>query len=73
MGWVMVSEEKEVIENVDDLQADPILAWQDKHIFKIGGFAGIIFPGIIGLVIIGGLKGFLGGLIWGGLLFKGWG
>ena len=68
MGWVMVSEEKEVIENVDDLQADPILVWQDKHIFKIGGFAGIIFPGIIGLVIIGGLKGFLGGLIWGGLL-----
>ena len=68
MGWVMISENEDKIEHVKDLQADPILVWQDKHIFKIGGFAGIIFPGLIGLVIIGGLNGFLGGVIWGGLV-----
>ncbi|MBK00587.1 MAG: hypothetical protein CMB48_06560 [Euryarchaeota archaeon] len=68
MGWVMISENEEKIEQVKDLQADPILVWQDKHIFKIGGFAGIIFPGLIGLLIIGGFNGFLGGVIWGGLV-----
>ncbi len=68
MGWVMVSEDEEKIEHVKDLQEDPILAWQDKHIFKIGGFAGIIFPGLIGMLLIGGLTGFFGGFIWGGLV-----
>jgi len=68
MGWVMISEEEQRIENVDDLQSDPILLWQDKHIFKIGGFAGIILPGLVGILLIGGVSGFLGGLIWGGLL-----
>ena len=68
MGWVMISEEEQRIENVDDLQSDPILLWQDKHIFKIGGFAGIILPGLAGILLIGGFTGFLGGLIWGGLL-----
>ena len=68
MGWVMISEKEQQIEHVKDLQADPILVWQDKHIFKIGAFAGIIFPGLIGLLIIGGFSGFLGGLIWGGLV-----
>ena len=68
MGWVMISEKEEKIEHVKDLQADPILVWQDKHIFKIGAFAGIIFPGLIGLLLIGGFSGFLGGLIWGGLV-----
>tara|TARA_B100001540_G_scaffold317664_1_gene351979 strand:- start:5727 stop:6899 length:1173 start_codon:yes stop_codon:yes gene_type:complete len=68
MGWVMISEDEEKIEHVKDLQEDPILAWQDKHIFKIGGFAGIIFPGLIGMLLIGGLTGFFGGFIWGGLV-----
>ena len=68
MGWVMISEHEERIENVEDLQSDPILIWQDNHIFKIGGFAGIILPGLVGALIIGGFSGFLGGLIWGGLL-----
>jgi len=68
MGWVMISEKEGNIENVEDLQSDPILIWQEKHIFKIGAFAGIMFPGIIGALIIGGVNGFLGGLIWGGLL-----
>ena len=68
MGWVMISEHEERIENVEDLQLDPILIWQDNHIFKIGGFAGIILPGLVGALIIGGFSGFLGGLIWGGLL-----
>ena len=68
MGWVMISDKEQIIENVEDLQSDPILLWQDKHIFKIGGFAGIILPGLVGILLIGGLSGFLGGLIWGGLL-----
>ena len=68
MGWVMISEKDQKIEHVEDLQSDPILIWQDKHIFKIGGFAGIILPGLVGIILIGGFSGFLGGLIWGGLL-----
>ena len=68
MGWVMVSEGEKELSLVDDLQKDPILLWQDKHIFKIGGFAGLIFPGLIGILMIGGLYGFLGGLIWGGFV-----
>lgn len=67
MGWVMVEEGDSVVENVEDLQADPILAWQDRNIFKIGAFSGIIFPGLLGILIIGGLQGFLGGMIWGGV------
>ena len=65
---MVLNRKEEKIEHVKDLQADPILVWQDKHIFKIGAFAGIIFPGLIGLLIIGGFSGFLGGLIWGGLV-----
>ena len=61
-------EKDQKIEHVEDLQSDPILIWQDKHIFKIGGFAGIILPGLVGIILIGGFSGFLGGLIWGGLL-----
>ena len=68
MGWVMISEKEQNIEHVKDLQEDPILVWQDKHIFKIGGFAGIIFPGLIGMLLIGGVTGLFGGIIWGGLV-----
>ena len=68
MGWVMVQEGEEVVEKVEDLQADPILAWQARNIFKIGFVSGIIFPGFLGLWLLGGWVGFMGGLIWGGFL-----
>ncbi len=68
MGWVMVSEGEEEVEKVEDLQNDPILVWQERHIFKIGAVSGIILPGIIGYFALGGFAGFMGGLVWGGLL-----
>ena len=68
MGWVMVSDSGEEVEKVEDLQNDPILVWQEKHIFKIGAISGIILPGIIGYFALGGFVGFMGGLVWGGLL-----
>ena len=68
MGWVMVSEDGEEVEKVEDLQSDPILIWQDKHIFKIGATSGIILPGLIGYLALGGFAGFMCGLVWGGLL-----
>lgn len=68
MGWVMVEQEEEVVEHVDDLYADPILAWQDRNIFLIGFLVGIVLPGAIGYLAMGGLQGFLGGMIYGGFL-----
>lgn len=67
IGWVMVSQEEERVEKVDDLQADPILAFQDRHIFLLGFFVGMVLPGVAGWFFLGGLAGFMGGFIWGGL------
>tara|TARA_B100000459_G_scaffold147414_1_gene117123 strand:+ start:7640 stop:8797 length:1158 start_codon:yes stop_codon:yes gene_type:complete len=68
MGWVMVEQGEEIVENVDDLQNDRILAWQDRNIFLIGFLVGIILPGVVGFLIMGGASGFLGGMIYGGFL-----
>jgi len=68
MGWVMVQEGEDTVEKVEDLQADPILTWQARNIFKIGFLSGVVFPGFLGLWLLGGWVGFMGGLIWGGFL-----
>ena len=68
MGWVMVDQGEEIVEHVNDLQEDKILAWQDRNIFLIGFLVGIVMPGVVGLLAIGGIHGFLGGLIYGGFL-----
>ena len=68
MGWVMVDQGEEIVEHVEDLQDDKILAWQDRHIFLIGFLVGIVLPGVIGFLAIGGMHGFLGGMIYGGFL-----
>lgn len=68
MGWVMVEQGEEIVENVDDLQNDKILAWQDRNIFLIGFLVGIILPGVVGFLAMGGANGFLGGMIYGGFL-----
>ncbi len=68
MGWVMVDQGEEIVEHVEDLQADKILAWQDRHIFLIGFLVGIVLPGAIGYLALGGTHGFLGGMIYGGFL-----
>ena len=68
MGWVMVDQGEEIVEHVEDLQADRILAWQDRHIFLIGFLVGIVLPGVVGYAAIGGTQGFLGGMIYGGFL-----
>ena len=49
-------------------EADRILAWQDRHIFLIGFLVGILAPALIGYAWIGGVNGFLGGLIYGGFV-----
>ena len=64
----MVDQGEEIVEHVEDLQEDRILAWQDRHIFLIGFLVGIVLPGIVGFLAIGGTQGFLGGMIYGGFL-----
>ena len=68
IGWVMVAEEEERVEKVQDLESDPILAFQDRHIFLLGFLVGMVLPGAAGWFFLGGVTGFLGGFIWGGLL-----
>jgi stearoyl-CoA desaturase (delta-9 desaturase) len=68
MGWVMVDQGEEIVEHVEDLQADKILAWQDRNIFLIGFLVGIVLPGVVGFLALGGIHGFLGGMIYGGFL-----
>lgn len=68
IGWVMVDEGEEIVEHVEDLQADRILAWQDRNIFLIGFLTGILLPALVGFAWIGGLHGFLGGLVYGGFV-----
>ena len=68
IGWVMVAGEEEArVEKVDDLENDPILAFQDRYVFVLGFLVGMVFPGLLGYAFLGGLAGFLGGFIWGGL------
>lgn len=68
IGWVMVDQGDEIVEHVDDLQADKILAWQDRHIFLIGFLVGIVLPGLVGFALLGNIHGLLGGMIYGGFL-----
>ena len=68
IGWVMVDEGEEVVEKVDDLKADKILAWQDRNIFLIGFLTGILLPALVGFAWVGGIHGFLGGLVYGGFV-----
>jgi stearoyl-CoA desaturase (delta-9 desaturase) len=69
MGWVIMQKEgsDNDFSNVRDLQADPILAWQHRHIFLIGFIVGMVLPGAVGFAI-GGLGTGIGCFIWGGLL-----
>ena len=69
IGWVMVTQEDEAaVEKVSDLENDPILAFQGRHIFLLGFLMGMVFPGVLGWLFLGGFAGFLGGFIWGGLV-----
>ena len=68
IGWVMVDQDDEIVEHVEDLQADKILAWQDRHIFLIGFLVGIVLPGLVGFALLGNIHGLLGGMIYGGFL-----
>ncbi|MBT3652854.1 MAG: acyl-CoA desaturase [Euryarchaeota archaeon] len=68
IGWVMVDQGDEMVEHVEDLEADKILAWQDRHIFLIGFLVGIVLPGLVGFALLGNMHGLLGGMIYGGFL-----
>jgi stearoyl-CoA desaturase (delta-9 desaturase) len=66
--WILVDNTSEQdFTNVKDLSSVPIIAWQHRHIFKIGIFVGMIIPGLIGFAF-GGIGGGIGGFIWGGFL-----
>jgi stearoyl-CoA desaturase (delta-9 desaturase) len=68
IGWVMVDQDDDTVEHVEDLEADKILAWQDRHIFLIGFLVGIVLPGLVGFALLGNMHGLLGGMIYGGFL-----
>ena len=68
IGWVMVDQGDDTVEHVEDLEADKILAWQDRHIFLIGFLVGIVLPGLVGFALLGNMHGLLGGMIYGGFL-----
>lgn len=51
IGWVFYQETNTDFSNVRDLSRDPMIRLQDRRIFMIGGFSGIILPIIIGFLI----------------------
>ncbi len=63
-GWMLryASPEVEKIENVDDLFADKLLAFQHKHYVPLAVFSCFVLPGLIGLSF---------GSFWGGVLLAG--
>jgi stearoyl-CoA desaturase (delta-9 desaturase) len=51
MGWIMVEGAKhDDTSNVPDLWKDPILSWQHRHIFIIGGVVNLVATVILGLL-----------------------
>lgn len=66
IGWLIILEkDKRDYNNVNDLKADPMIVWQDKHFKKIATFMGFILPMLIaslwhdplgGLFIAGALR-----------------
>jgi stearoyl-CoA desaturase (delta-9 desaturase) len=51
MGWIMIEGPKhDDTSNVPDLQKDPILRWQHRHIFAIGAAVNIVAVVLLGLL-----------------------
>lgn len=63
MGWLFLQSEHDAIK-APDLEADPMIQFQDKHYVLISTIMGFVFPTIIGWL----LGDALGGLVIGGAL-----
>lgn len=69
MGWLMFKLKPEPpLDNVKDLQKDPLLAWQHKHIHWVALFMGFILPAVLCGLYYGSWEAALGGLLIVGVL-----
>jgi len=67
IGWILFKLEPETnLDNVKDLQTDPLVIWQHRHYLLIAAFAGLLLPALLG-GLWNGWVGALGGLLIGGL------
>lgn len=63
MGWLMFKLQPEPpFDNVADLQKDPLICWQNKHIHLLAVLFGFIFPAAIGF-LWGGWRSALGAFL----------
>jgi stearoyl-CoA desaturase (delta-9 desaturase) len=67
IGWILFKMEPAThLDNVKDLQADPLVRWQHKYYFAIAGVCGLLLPAVLG-GLWAGWPGALGGFLMGGV------
>lgn len=67
IGWILFKLEPETnLDNVKDLQGDPLVVWQHRHYHLIAFTAGLLLPAALG-GLWNGWIGALGGFLLGGL------
>ncbi|MEO6053917.1 MAG: fatty acid desaturase [Chthoniobacterales bacterium] len=63
IGWLLFKLQPDPpFDNVADLQKDPLILWQDKHIYLLGAVVSFVIPALIGGLWngwVGALGGFL--------------
>ena len=63
MGWMLFKLNVEPpIDNVNDLRQDPLVLWQDRHVFTLAVLIGFVLPAVAGY-FYSGWQGALGGLL----------
>jgi stearoyl-CoA desaturase (delta-9 desaturase) len=68
MGWLFdLSLTSEPLRYAPDLVREAPMRWITRHFMAIAA-AGVIAPGLIALAVTQTLEGFLGGVLWGGLV-----
>jgi len=68
MGWLFVNQgQAKRSRHARDLLDDPTLS-RISRAFPIVALAGILLPGLIGLLVHGGIDGFFRGVLWAGLI-----
>ena len=69
VGWLMFKLRPEPPrDNVKDLEKDPLVCWQDRHVQLIAVLVGILLPAALAYAWYGTWMGALGGLLIGGVL-----
>jgi len=67
MGWMLFKLNAEPpIDNVPDLEQDPLVQWQHRHVFTLAVVIGLVLPAVVGF-LYDGWVGALGGLLISGL------